>query len=200
MPPRPHANPVCSLEGCDGPTYARTWCKQHYFRWHNSGSPHPRRVPTVEERFWAKVDTSALSGCWQWTGSLIWHGYGHFSITRKKATGAHRYAYELLVGPIPDGLEIDHLCRNRGCVNPLHLEAVTATTNKLRGTAPPALNAVKSHCKRGHEFTPENTGHGRGESRFCLTCKALAQRERNRAQRAERDAHTAFEPFEQVAV
>jgi hypothetical protein len=84
---------------------------------------------------------------------------------------AHRAVYEMEVGPIADGLEIDHLCRNRGCVNPAHLEPVTHKENVLRGATVPGLNAVKTHCLRGHEFDEENTRHiARNGRRVCRAC------------------------------
>jgi len=119
------------------------------------------------------------SGCWEWTRSINVDGYGDI-----RAGGgqhrryAHRFAYELLVGPIPDGLELDHLCRNRCCCNPAHLEPVTHAENMRRGSY-----GSRTHCIRGHEFTPENTyvqpktGH-----RYCKACIALRQRQ-YRAQR-----------------
>lgn len=111
--------------------------------------------PTVEERFWAKVDKTET--CWLWTAGRNRDGYGLFSSQRGGQRSAHRIAYEWERGPIPDGLQIDHLCRVTSCVNPAHLEAVTGRVNMLRGFAPPAINARKTHCINGHEFTPENT-------------------------------------------
>jgi hypothetical protein len=123
----------------------------------------------------------ADNGCWEWTGAKIPNGYG--SIRSK--TGqllAHRVAYEIFVGPIPDGMSIDHLCRNRACVSAEHLEPVTTRENVLRGVGLTARNAVKTHCLRGHEFTPENTywtKNPSGPGRECRTCKAqFARRKR----------------------
>jgi hypothetical protein len=114
-------------------------------------------------RFWAKVDKT--EGCWIWTAAKTMGGYGRFVIGRK-VHYAHRVAYELARGSIADGLTIDHLCRNKACVNPGHLEPVTGSENARRywGT----------HCKRGHERTPENTrvekdGTGRPYRR-CAAC------------------------------
>jgi hypothetical protein len=128
--------------------------------------------PTADERFWAKVDKSAgPDGCWPWTGARQDKGYGLFSPTHSRQVGAHRVAYELTTGQIPDGMVIDHLCRNPPCVNPAHLEPVTSRENLLRGTTLAAANATKTHCDHGHEFTPENTRITKPEGkRICRTC------------------------------
>lgn len=136
-----------------------------------------------QERFWAKVNKDAPDGCWPWVASL-WTGpgmgYGCFRY-RGRAVLAHRLAYEWLVGPIPDGLQIDHLCRNRPCVNPDHLEAVTQRENIMRGFAASALNSRKTHCKRGHPLDdayiridgPRDTVR-----RVCRQCHPQPQRRR----------------------
>lgn len=116
------------------------------------------------DRFWSKVD---VGDCWQWT-ACTQRGYGRF-MAGDGLKRAHRFAYELLVGPIPEGQQLDHLCRNRGCVNPDHLQAVDARTNVLRGESFIAHQARQTHCKRGHEFTPANTRRYRGR-RFCRAC------------------------------
>lgn len=114
-------------------------------------------------------------GCWEWTGSINNKGYGEVSINRKKQR-AHRVIYELLVGKIPDGLEIDHLCRNRNCVNPKHLEPVTRLENIRR--ALPFKKKI-THCKNGHKFTKENTKiriyKNKWRYRVCIKCKNETQ-------------------------
>lgn len=118
--------------------------------------------------------------CWLWTGTAL-NGYGQFRWGKMRK--AHRVAYELLVGPIPDGKELDHLCRVTRCVNPLHLEPVSRRENAMRGVG------SKTHCSQGHEFTPENTymAHrpNREPHRQCRTCKRELMRESRRAMKRE---------------
>lgn len=123
-------------------------------------------------QFWAKVVKGP--DCWEWTGTKLKTGYGIFD-----HRCAHRIAWELERGPIQRGLVIDHLCRNRSCVNPDHLEPVTQRQNLLRGDTFVARNAAKTHCQRGHEFTRENTYYApKGGSRHCQTCRREYQRRR----------------------
>lgn len=133
---------------------------------------HYQRRVRIEDRFWPHVDQDGPGGCWLWTGSKTPSGYGlaRAESGSSRRTGAHRMAYELLVGPIPEGLQLDHLCCNPSCVNPDHLEPVTARVNSLRSTSPPAANEVKTHCVNGHEFTPENTGRRANGNRRCRAC------------------------------
>jgi hypothetical protein len=112
-----------------------------------------------QERFWRMVSAQAPDECWEWTGNLS-AGYGTLGLKRDGrwvTTRAHRVSWTIHRGPIPTGLQLDHLCRNRACVNPAHLEPVTNRVNGLRGVSACAQNARKSHCLRGHEYTPENT-------------------------------------------
>jgi hypothetical protein len=151
------------------------------------GHDYPTRLLTVEERFWLKVDKRGPDECWEWTGTSCGR-YGRFYIDETmKAFPAYRFSYELLVAPIPDGLVIDHLCRNPACVNPAHLEPVTHGENILRGIGPTAENAKKTHCKYGHEFTPENT-YSRPSypnGRECRECKRRLNREHLRRRRGK---------------
>jgi hypothetical protein len=138
-------------------------------------------VLVAPERFEAKFVRGAPDECWEWQGARS-RGYGWFRVgDGAQPTGAHRIAYELYVGPIPDGLYIDHLCRNRGCVNPAHMEPVPNRVNILRGEGITAEQARQTHCKRDHEFTAENTYRIPSTgSRVCRTCKRVADAERCR--------------------
>jgi hypothetical protein len=135
------------------------------------------------ERFFSRVDTEGPGGCWLWTGYTMINGYGIFYVVKKRSL-AHRVAYEHLVGVIPEGLDIDHLCRVRNCINPDHLEPVTRQENLLRGIGPSLARArkgTKTHCVNGHEYTPQNTYIKPSNGlRHCRTCG----REQNRARRA----------------
>lgn len=123
--------------------------------------------------FWAKVDPCRTDGCWFWTASRNKLGYGRFYAYGVKSHAAHRYAHELLVGPIPDGLEINHVCRQPSCVNPQHLEAVTHQVNMRLGfTGVPSgvQQRAKTMCPYGHYYSAANTYvNPRGE-RQCRTC------------------------------
>jgi hypothetical protein len=123
-----------------------------------------------KKRFFDKVDKSGDGGCWIWTAGKS-RGYGRFKLG-DSVTLAHRVSYTWCKGEIPDGLILDHLCRNRACVNPDHLEPVTYQVNLLRGDTISAMHAKKTHCPQGHEYTDENTYMYRG-SRQCSTCRKI---------------------------
>lgn len=125
----------------------------------------------VEARFRAKVEWRGPEECWPWTGATTPKGYGHMGWRedgRRVDEYAHRVAYQLERGAIPEGLEIDHKCGVRSCCNPAHLEAVTHAENVRRGS-----KARQTHCHRGHEFTPENTRVKRNGTRDCRACARI---------------------------
>lgn len=131
----------------------------------------PRPKVPVEVRFWSKVDKGG--DCWLWTAARSGDGYGHLKVDGRNVK-AHRLAYELEVGPIPPGLDIDHLCRVPLCVNPAHMEPVSRRTNTLRGDGIQARNARKSHCVNGHPFDEANTYINPRGNRTCRRCNADA--------------------------
>lgn len=135
-----------------------------------------RKPIPLAERIAANVVVDELTGCHVWQG-MRQYGYGRIfigsrTLGNRTCAMAHRLSYEMQVGPIPDGLTLDHLCRNRACVNPEHLEPVTIAVNVLRGIAPSAMNARKAECYRGHAFTPENTYVNAGK-RYCRSCRRI---------------------------
>jgi hypothetical protein len=137
----------------------------------------PRCWGSVEQRLRMRMREDARTGCWIWHGASNQTGYGQLNIKHKRYL-AHRLSYETFIGPIGAGLSIDHLCRNRRCINPSHLEAVTLRENILRGTSPSACQARQTHCKHGHEYTTENTYWNRGhrDCRICMHYRTLAKK------------------------
>lgn len=133
------------------------------------------------ERFWSKVRKTEK--CWEWL-ACISNGYGRFGVNGR-VKQAHVFAYELTIGPVPEGLELDHLCRNRRCVRPDHLEPVTRRVNLLRGNTIAAVHSAKTHCPQGHPYSGRNLAVIRqkyGSTRRCRQC----DRERHAASRALR--------------
>ncbi len=133
-------------------------------------------------RFWEKVDRQSL-GCWLWTAATSVYGYGLF-FHEKKSRRAHRVGYELIKGKIPKGMQLDHLCRVRNCVNPDHLEIVDNKENVRRGMAPQGINYRKTHCIRDHELSGENlkvTKNGRE----CKKCRRIFSKRYKDKKKAE---------------
>ena len=131
------------------------------------------RTPAVD-RFREKVEKQE-NGCWKWTATIQNLGYGQFSVNGHLVL-AHRFSYELVNGTIPDGYELDHLCRNRSCVNPAHLEVVTHSENGKRGNSglhTAMKNWAKTHCPQGHPYDEANTYYWRGQ-RKCRVCSKEA--------------------------
>ena len=117
---------------------------------------------------WAKIIVT--DGCWHWCGRLSRSGYGQVGYAGKRNLQAHRVVYEMERGPVADGLHLDHLCRNRACVRPDHMDPVSGRVNILRGQSPTANNSRKTHCAHGHELSGDNLGVCGGR-RFCRACK-----------------------------
>lgn len=128
-----------------------------------------KKVPTLEH----KITRIPFSGCWLWTGGTNGKGYGIYYTTRgsNKYIVLHRAFYMYYKGEIPDGLCLDHLCRVKCCVNPDHLEAVTVGENTMRGIGFAPMNAKKTHCAKGHEYSATNTHHRLTGGRECKQCK-----------------------------
>lgn len=172
---------TCSIPDCEKKPYGRGWCQMHWSRWRRHGNPHAPSNQGLDplDRFFSKVNVDGP--CWEWIGQLGAQGYGVFSFQRKD-TAAHRWIYQRLVGPVPAQLELDHLCRNRSCVNPDHLEPVTHKENVLRGSGVAAMHARKTHCIRNHELSGSNLRvrlkAGKYVERVCRQCFNDRRRER----------------------
>lgn len=173
------AERTCVIQYCEKRVHSRGMCGMHVQRWKRNGDPlvaGSRIVGDDVARFWSYVDREGplprpdLGRCWSWTGGTSPDGYGILRIARATAY-MPRFSYELEHGPMPIGTEPDHLCRNRNCVNPDHLEPVTHRENILRGESPQAINARKTHCPKGHEYTPENIRRQRNGGRLCRACQ-----------------------------
>lgn len=152
---------TCTADGCSRQPKTRGFCKSHYESYRKSGKIQVQPQMSREEHFWQKVDASGA--CWEWTASKDACGYGTFNGGPVlKTIGAHRYAWLLLVGPIEDGLELDHLCWNRACVSPEHLEPVSHEENVRRGKA-----ARRVYCVNGHRLADNKYESGRPGCRTC---------------------------------
>lgn len=131
---------------------------------------------TLRERFEKRVafPAAGVQACWNWVGYVRPDGYGTFQPSQKKTVLAHRFAYELFRFVIPEGLALDHLCRNRRCVNPDHLEPVTVGENVRRGTGWASANSKKTQCPKGHPYDDDNTYRRANGQRGCRKCMGMA--------------------------
>lgn len=172
------ADATCAIGGCGKAAHSKGWCRQHYMRWYRYGDPlamKQQRATGPDEVRWMQKVCVESPGCWVWQGEPTENGYGQYTVgggAERKTYLAHRYVYELLVGPIPEGLDLDHLCRVRLCVNPDHLQPVTRAVNLERGFGGPGLNRRKTTCPKGHLLD----GKRSNGSRYCLTCHRERQR------------------------
>ncbi len=151
--------------------------------WQDTQFWKTREIKTPLQHIVSNIVPNPVSGCWVWGKSLS-DGYGNFRMGHKTHR-AHQVSYKLFVGDVPCGLELDHKCRNRACCNPAHLEPVTRRTNLLRSSLTNTfLNAIKTHCPQGHEYTVENTyGRPSKSERQCRTCMK-AQKAKGRLREA----------------
>ena len=175
---------ACSEPDCTRRMQARGLCNPHYKRAQRSGTLPPRRRRDPMITFWSNVEKTQT--CWIWQGNITRYGYGQFSPRRGANHRAHKVAWESENGPVPDGMVLDHLCRNRSCVRPGHLEPVTPRINALRGIGPSALNSRKMRCRHGHPFSPENTRIDAKGKRVCRTCDRARWERSNAKRKAQR--------------
>ncbi|WP_411431134.1 HNH endonuclease [Mycolicibacterium conceptionense] len=192
---------ACAVDNCPEKAFSKGLCNKHYLRSLKHGDPTKvlcaQDKRPAEDRWRGRYEVDIATGCWNWTGHLA-NGYGIISV-RGIDCRAHRFVYEQLIGPIENGMTLDHLCHNRDllcpggdpcthrrCVNPDHMDPVPHVVNVMRGKAPAATNSRKTHCKYGHEFTPENTIIRKGGHRGCRACGRRQQREYHERKRAIR--------------
>lgn len=180
---------ICSLPDCEATHRAKGYCNPHYKRLVRHGDPLGKRTIIPEaERFWAKVDKCGDSACWNWTAGRTAQGYGGFHPAKYVTELAHRWSYKAAYGDLQSDLVIDHLCRNRTCVNPAHLEQVTDLENLRRGAGYALLNGMRTTCINGHEYTSDNTYVAPDGGPRCRRCASIrdSKRDSNRARKLRR--------------
>lgn len=177
---------TCAVNDCNEPITALDCCDKHYRRLQRHGLVSRCAIVNNDiARFWSKVaegdvpaNAPSLGPCWLWQAGCYERGYGHFSYNigpkQRKHVQAHRWSYEYMIADIPEPLELDHLCRVHGCVNPYHLDPVPHIVNARRGVGGENMRS-KTHCPLNHEYTVVNTYINRRGSRTCRKCQKLAQ-------------------------
>lgn len=190
---------TCALADCDSPFYAKALCEKHYQRWRKHGDPTVVKKPSYadwsnanpeirRDRLMSKVVHDPETGCWLWQGTKTLAGYGQMRVAGVRMY-THRISYELNVGPIPAGLELDHLCSVRECCNPDHLDPVTHAVNVARGERP-----TRTHCLHGHEYSGRNlVFNSTNGYRACRQCDIDSQRRKRQREAASRVAITQGE-------
>lgn len=165
------AKRICSIPDCGGTHEAFGYCRHHYKKFRHYGDPlAASNQPAKEHHYWDLIEYGP--NCWTWRGG-IGGSYGSYA-----KIPAHRLAYQLAYGPIPEGLEIHHKCKNKMCVNPAHLEALTPKEHahvEPRNPLGGAVNPPKTHCLRGHPYDEENTMWHKQGYRVCRACRAVRE-------------------------
>lgn len=180
------------------------WCWKEFEQRHKTqrfcsrqcagcGTALYRKRRTPDDRFWEKVSFGEasesplhLGPCWIWVATVGENGYGQFMHEDGHLVKAHRWSFTHLIGEVPVGLDLDHLCKNRACVHPLHLEPVTRSVNNLRG------GLSKPHCPKGHFYDIENTGYQKNGNRYCKACSRNWAKDYYYRKRQERLDQTYF--------
>lgn len=181
------SGPRCSVDGCEKLAKQRSWCTMHYGRWYRTGKLTRKSNDTkaYEPVWWFVTHIEIVeSGCWLWRGGRRADGYGRIGVNNRSLL-AHRWSYEHFMGPIPEGLVLDHLCRVPQCTNPLHLEPVTPRENVLRGYASQP-RTPRPLCIRGHPLSGDNLYVDPAGIRGCRACRLVSQATYRAARKARR--------------